>query len=491
MKFPARPLCPEGNDRWILPPSAGQVDSCGNIFVFPVSHAQRRLWFVQQLNPRDASYHVALNWRITGDLNIGALRKSLTEILRRHEVLRTAFPARDGEPMQEVRPPLPAHLPTVDLSHVGGVEAEDIARNLRQLARELPFDLEQGPVLRTALVRLQADNHELQLVVHHIVFDGWSEAVLTRELRTLYEAYHAGERSPLPELTIQYADYTVWQQDWLQGELLEEQILYWRRNLLDLPALDLPRDYAPPQRISNRGEELALFVSAAVGEGLGARARGQKATLFMVLLAGFQLLLSRYAGQKDVAVGTAVANRRQPEMEDLIGFFVNTLVLRTDLTGNITFRGLLRRVRSITLEAYSHSDVPFEKVVEELHPERTAGTTPLIQAVLVLQNTPATALDLPGAELQQVPSDFRYSFGDVCIAMREKGGELEGLLLYPTDLYARESMICLARYYEHLLGSVAADPDQNIDDIQLIPVHEQQLLQPDGAPFKLRADGRD
>jgi acyl carrier protein len=336
----------------------------------PLSFAQQRLWFLDQLEPNNPFYNIPAGVRFSGELNIEALQRTLSEIVRRHEVLRTSFIAVAGEPQQVIGPATEINLPVEDLSDLPGEQREHEAqRRAGEEARE-PFDLSHGPLLRARLLRLAADEHVLLVTMHHIVSDGWSRGVLIREASTLYEAYCAGAESPLPELAIQYADFAVWQRQWLSGAVLEEQLSYWREQLRDLSTLELPTDRVRPAVQSYRGATVGFVVGREETAALQELSRREGATLFMVLLAAFQVLLSRYSSQTDVVIGTPIANRSHTGTEDLIGFFVNTVALRINLDGQASFQQLVKHAREVCLEAYAYQDVPFEKLVEELQPER-------------------------------------------------------------------------------------------------------------------------
>ncbi|MGH7828765.1 MAG: condensation domain-containing protein, partial [Candidatus Binatia bacterium] len=323
----------------------------------PLSFAQQRLWFLDQYEPGSSVYNIPSALRLKGALNVPALERSLSEIVRRHEALRTTFAVIDGEPFQVIAPALPVSLPIVDLTDRPGSEREKEAQTIAAEHAQKPFDLSQGPLLRVFLLHLGEDDHILLLTMHHIVSDGWSRGVLYRELSVLYEAYTQGKPSPLAELPIQYADFAFWQRQWLQGEVLENQLLYWKKQLEGAPALlNLPTDRPRPAVQSYRGGSRSIELSQELTQGLKALSAQEGVTLFMTLLAAFQTLLHRYTGQNDIVVGSPIANRNRAEIEGLIGFFVNTLVMRTDLSGNPTFKELLTRVRETTLEAYTHQD---------------------------------------------------------------------------------------------------------------------------------------
>jgi hypothetical protein len=356
----------------------------------PLSFAQQRLWFLDQLEPGSAFYNVPTAVRLQGQLNIEALDRTLIEIVRRHEVLRTTFKSINGQPVQVIAQAQRLAIPLIELSESDEDEREQRVRELIDAETQTPFDLSAGPLLRVKLLRLGAEEHIVVLTMHHIVSDGWSMGLLLNEVATLYRAYSAGEKSPLAELSIQYADYAVWQREWLQGEVLEAELAYWREQLGgELPVLELPTDRPRPAVQSYRGAREFFRLEAAAAGALRQLSRAHDCTLFMTLLAAFQALLYRYSGQEEILVGTDIAGRNRAEVEPLIGFFVNQLVLRGQLSGQMSFVHALQGVRESTLGAYAHQELPFEKLVEELQPERDAGRSPLFQVKLVLQNAPA------------------------------------------------------------------------------------------------------
>ena len=356
----------------------------------PLSFAQQRLWFLDQLEPESALYNMPAAVRLSGVLVVAALERSLSELVRRHEALRTRFVARGGEPLQVVEEAAGVELPVTDLSEIRDAAEREAAamRHCTEEARR-PFDLGRGPLLRASLLRLGAEEHILLLTTHHIVSDGWSAGVMVGEVGRLYEAFSEGRESPLAELAVQYTDYAVWQREWLSGELLAGQLEYWRQELAGLaPVLELPTDRPRPAVSSHRGAAESMLLGEELSGGLRELARAEGVTLFMLLLAGFEALLWRYTGQTDVVVGTDVAGRTREEVEGLIGFFVNQLVLRTNLSGELTFRELLGRVRQVCLGAYEHQEVPFERVVDELQPARQLNRNPLFQVKFTLQDAP-------------------------------------------------------------------------------------------------------
>src|SRR6266576_2564818 len=357
-------------------------------YLFPVSFAQQRLWFLDQLLPGNPFYNIPAALRLKTRLNVAALRRSLNEIVRRHEALRTCFSVVDGQPVQVIAPVLELELAVADLGGIAEGERENEALRLAGAEAQRPFDLATGPLLRASLLQLADADYVLLLVMHHIVTDGWSMGVFFRELTDLYGAFVMGRPSPLPPLPIQYADYAVWQRQWLDGEVRQRQVGYWREQLAELPVLELPTDRPRPAVQSFRGGHHALRLEAGLTAGLRQLSQREGVTLFMTLLAAFQTLLHRYTGQDDIVVGSPIAGRTRAELEGLIGFFVNTLVLRTDMSGDPSFLELLRRVQQTAMGAYAHQDLPFEMLVEELQPERDLSRNPLFQVTFQLLNTP-------------------------------------------------------------------------------------------------------
>src|ERR1041385_6535362 len=353
----------------------------------PLSFAQERLWFLDQLEPGSALYNVPSSYRLGGEVNVPALERSLNEIVRRHEALRTRFQVVGGQPLQIIESPREQRLEVRDLGELGaGAEAE--AMRVVNEEGQRRFDLAQGPLLRSLLLRLGPGDYVLLVTMHHIVSDGWSAGVFMRELSVLYEAHCQGRSAQLPELPIQYADYAVWQRERMQGEFLAEQLGYWRGQLKGLrPLLGVPADGVRPAVQRYRGAYLSFQVRGPVVAGLRGLSEQAGVTQFMTLLAAFAVLLWRYTGEREVVVGTPIAGRTRAETEGLIGFFVNTLVLRTELSGELSFAELLQRVREVTLGAYAHQELPFEKLVEELQPERNLSYTPLFQVMFVLQGS--------------------------------------------------------------------------------------------------------
>ncbi len=446
----------------------------------PLSFAQQRLWFIDQLEPGSPLYNVPLALRVSGRLAVEALARSLSEVERRHEALRTVFPAEEGIPTQVIRPAAELALPVIDLSRLAGREDQAIA--IAHQLEQRPFDLARGPLWRSALVRLGAEEHLVAVSMHHIISDGWSTVVLVRELAALYQAFAAdpaGLPSVLPELPAQYVDFAVWQRSWLAGEVLAAELSYWRDQLAGLPPLlELPLDRPRPARQSFRGAVRSLRLPRGVTAELWQLSRHEGATPFMVLLAGFNALLARYARVADVSVGSPIAGRRFEELEGLIGFFVNTQVLRTDLAGDPTFAELVARVREVALAAHAHQDLPFEKLVLELAPERSLSHSPLFQVMFVLQNVPQQRLELPGLVMSSVDSAVTTAKFDLTLTVEESGGEVAGWLEYNSDLFDPLSIDRLGGHLAELLASAATDPGQRVSGLPLLG--ERERLQIEG-----------
>ncbi|MBV9109885.1 MAG: AMP-binding protein, partial [Gemmatimonadetes bacterium] len=441
----------------------------------PLSFAQQRLWFIDQLQPGSAAYNVAHALRLRGRLDEGALERSLNEVVRRHETLRTRFPGAEGEPLQVIDPPAPVAVARVDLSAHETGEREARLRALAAAEARTPFDLAAGPLFRGTLVRLGDEEHAILFTLHHVISDGWSTAVLVREVSELYAAFTEDREPHLPELPVQYADYAAWQRGWLAGEVLEAQLAYWRTALSGAPPLlELPTDRPRPQALSDRGAMVPFTIPAETANALRGVSRREGATLFMTLLAAWQLLLSKYAGQDDVSVGTPIAGRTRLETEALIGFFVNTLVLRADLSGNPRFGELLRRVRAATLGGHEHQDVPFERLVEELAPGRALNHSPLFQAMFSLQNNERRALRLGALEAEPLPGGGHTAKFDLTLTLAEDGEEIAGALGYRTDLFDASTMRRMAAHFAALLGGVAEDADRPVGAYSLLDAGERR-----------------
>ncbi|MCP4659863.1 MAG: amino acid adenylation domain-containing protein, partial [bacterium] len=448
----------------------------------PLSFAQQRLWFVSQLVPGSPAYNMPDPIRLAGKLDPVALEGALGEIVRRHEVLRTRFPSIGGTPRQVIAPRSELRLPIVDLRALPQGRRQAEARRLAHQEAEWPFDLVRGPLIRVLLVQL--DGHEgapgefmLLRTLHHIVSDGWSEGLFCRELTLLYEAFLRHQPSPLPELPIQYADYAVWQRAWYRGRALELPLSYWRRQLADLPVLNLPADRPRSADQPCRGEFKIVELPANLTGPLRRLSHAVRGSLYMTLLAAFMALLHRYTGQRDVVVGSPIANRNRREIEGLIGFFVNNLVMRGDLSGNPGFSELLERVREMALDAYAHQDLPFERLVEELQPERELNRNPFFQVVFALQNAPHSDVKLPDLTLSRVGLDFDQVAIDLELHLWEpSAGRLRGYFVYNPELFDATRIARWSKHLELLLSAVAQSPEIRIADLPLLAQAERHQL---------------
>ena len=443
----------------------------------PLSFAQERLWFLDRLEPDSAVYNIPMGLRLKGELNVPVLQRCLDEILRRHEALRTHFEALNGQPRQVIEPVAALPTPLVDLSGMPQPEWEaDAMRVCNEEARR-PFDLRHDLMLRAKLLRLGESQHVLLLTTHHIASDGWSLGVLLRELATLYEAFADGKASPLPELAVQYADFAVWQREWLQGPILEPQLNYWRKQLEGAPALlELPTDRPRPVTQKYRGALMPWELPKPLSVALGELSRREGATLFMTLLAAFQTVLHRYTSSDDILVGSPIAGRNRTELEPLIGLFLNTLVLRGDLSGNPSFRTLLGRTREMALGAYAHQHVPFERLVEELHPKRDLSHSPFFQVMFTFQNAPRETARLAGLEVTTVPVDSGTSKFELTLFVSECGGTLQAAVEYDTDLFEAETIRRMLGHYQALLEGIVSNPDQRLSDLPLLTDAERRQL---------------
>ncbi len=440
----------------------------------PLSFAQQRLWFLDQLEPNSPFYNIPVAVRLQGQLNLPVLEQTLNEIVRRHEVLRTTFALEEGLPVQRIQPELFLPLQVIDLSELPADERNPVALRLAIEEAEQPFDLARGPLLRVSLLRLAEEEHVALITMHHIVSDGWSMSVFVHEVAALYEAFASGAESPLQELPIQYADFAAWQHEWLQGEVLDEQLGYWRKQLGgELPTLELPTDKPHPAVQTYKGASQCVHLPVALSAAVKELSRRESVTPFMTLLAAFQTLLHRYTGQEDICVGTPVAGRNRAEVEGLIGFFVNTLVMRADLAGAPSFRALLRRVRDVALNAYAHQDMPFEKLVEELQPERSLSHMPLFQVMFHMLNAPQPELHLPGITLS-----FEQLYGetakfDLLLTVVERDARFLCTFEYNTDLFETATITRMLGHLETLLTAISANADERITRLPLMPETER------------------
>ena len=457
--------------------AAPAIEPVARDSVLRLSFGQQRLWFFDQLEPENNVYSISSALRLTGPLDVEALEKSLTEIVRRHEVLRTTIVTVDGQPRQIIYPPRPLTLERIDLSGVD--ERERISRAKRFASEEAsrPFNLSQGPLIRLSLLHLADDDHLLLSSMHHIVSDGWSVGIFIYELGTLYGAYVRGSASPLEELPVQYADYAEWQRDWLQGEVLGKQVEYWTKQLEAAPpVLELPTDRPRPAAQTYNGAYETCLLPKELGAAIKALSRQEGATEFMVLLAGFQTLLKRYTGQDDFCVGTPIANRNRAEIEGLIGFFANTLVLRSHLSDNPGFLEAIRRAKDVSLGAYAHQDLPFEKLVEEVQPDRDLSHSPLFQVLFVLQNAPMEPLELTGLTLAPFETESATAKYDLSSYMADTPQGYIAAWEYNTNLFDAATIARMAEHFQTLLEGAVQYPERAISELPLMPQSQRRQL---------------
>ncbi|HEC84496.1 MAG TPA: non-ribosomal peptide synthetase, partial [Thioploca sp.] len=453
----------------------------------PLSFAQQRLWFLAQLADKSAPYNEFIGLNIKGSLTIAVLAQSMKAIIQRHEILRTTFPEKNGTPFQAIAPSHTVFIPLIDLQSLSADKEQwHEVQRLGIKQNQQPFDLVNGPLLRTSLLRLGkvetergtlVPNHVLLLTVHHIIGDGWSMGNFIRELSTLYEAFSQEKPSPLPPLPIQYADFAAWQRQWLSGEVLEQQVNYWKQQLAEAPALlELPTDHPRPPVQLFQGTTCSLQLSTELSAQLKALSQQTGSTLFMTLLSAFASLLARYTGSEDIVIGSPIANRTQSQIESLIGFFVNTLVLRIELSGNPTFEELLKRVKQVALDAYAHQDIPFEQLVEELQPERNLSHTPLFQVMFVLQNAPIGDFELSGLTLAPVERESVIAKFDLTLSLEETAEGLKGTLEYNTELFERATIERLSAHFKTLLTSLVTNPVKRVFELPLLSEAERHQL---------------
>ena len=476
--FTPTPIVPMGRD--------------GNL---PLSFAQQRLWFLDQLVPNNPFYNVPAALRLTGSLNFSALQQTFNEIVRRHEALRTTLAVVSGQPVQRIAAAFHLPINVFDLRNLPKESRQTEANRLTAQEAQRSFNLSNDLLLRVTLLQLDDAEYLLMLNMHHIVSDGWSIGVLIQELGALYTAFASEKPSPLPALSIQYADFAKWQREWLQGEVLETQLAYWRQQLNGISMLNLPADRPRPAIQSYRGKRQFLQLSKQLSEALETLSQREGVTLFMTMLAAFQTLLYHYAQQEDIVVGSPIANRNRSEIEALIGFFVNSLVLRTDLSGNPTFRELLNRVKEVALGAYAHQDVPFEKLVEELHPDRALNQNPLFQVAFALQNAPGNRLELPELTLSPQQLDVGTARFDLEFHLWERSPNssgsnqspsnklwvdssegISGMVIYSADLFDEATITRMLGHFQTLLQSIVANPEQRIANLQYLSAKERDHL---------------
>jgi amino acid adenylation domain-containing protein len=461
----------------LITAESGFEEATADVFVFPASFAQQRLWFLHQFDKQSAVYHIPAALHLSGPLDVNALEQSFGEIVQRHEALRTAFMEIDEQVAQVIHPTIGPGLSVVDLEGLASSERDAESQRVMVQDAFQPFNLGAAPLLRVTLLRRSAEEHELLITMHHIISDGWSVAVLIRELSSLYSAFVARERSPLAPLRLQYADFSEWQRQWLDGEVLERQLGYWREQLGgELAVLQLPADHPRPALPSYRGGRCAVELPVELTAALEALSRRQGVTLFMMLYAAFVALLYRYSGQQQIVTGTAIANRNRVETEELIGFFVNALTLRVECDGGERFVELLQRVKEVTLEAYAHQDVPFERVVQELGVVRDLSRNPLFEVMFTLQNQPQAAVGMAGLTVELAEIDTETAKFDLNVALGRVEGRIVGYFQYSADLFEAATIARMAAHFQNLLAGIAADAEQRIAELPLLSVDEQRQL---------------
>lgn len=443
----------------------------------PLSFSQQRLWFIDQLYHGSSFYNIPIAFHIQGNLNIAALEQSLNEIIKRHEVLRTTFRLVNGEAVQEIALQSTWDLPIINIEHLSDKNWEAEVKEFAAEEAKKPFNLAKGLLVRATLLRLSEEEHILLVIMHHIITDGWSCGVFLRELSTLYAAFSKNQPSPLPKLPIQYADFTIWQRDRLKGEFLATQLNYWKQQLQgELPVLQLPTDHLRPNLTTFTGAKQYFTFSTSLTNALKQLSQREDATLFMSLLAAFNILLYRYTDQEDILIGSPIANRNRPELEGMLGLFVNTLVLRNNLSGNPSFRELLHRVREVTLDAYAHQDLPFEMIVEELQPERDLSRNPLYEVMFVLQNTPGSVEEVSGLTLRTLEFDSGTAQLDIFLSMSESEEGLTGCLEYNTDIFDSTTISQFINNFQTLLDNIVANPEQELSELSILTDFEQKEL---------------
>ncbi|WAN69720.1 amino acid adenylation domain-containing protein [Moorena producens JHB] len=442
-----------------------------------LSFAQERLWFLNQLEGKSATYNITSAWLLIGNLSLRSLEQALNEILRRHEILRTTFARENGVPIQVIASTMPTPLSLIDLQQLPEAEREAQVQNLVKQEAQKPFDLERGPLLRVSLLQLGSQSHVLMLTMHHIISDGWSMGVLWRELSLLYQAFSDGEHSPLAPLPIQYADFALWQREWFKGNLLETQLNYWKQQLKGVPPLlELPYDRPRPPIETFRGGRESFKLSAELTHKLHNLSQKSGCTLFMTLLAAWSSLLYRYSGQSDILVGTPIANRNRREIEPLMGFFVNTLVMRTQFPENISFAEVLKRVRQTAIEAYGHQDLPFEKLVQELKLQRSLSHNPLFQVMFALQNATMVSPEFPGLTFTKLEMEGVVAKFDLFLSMNETSVGLQGEWGYNSDLFDRATIRRWIGHFQVLLEGIIANPQQPVYQLPLLTETERHQL---------------
>lgn len=443
---------------------------------YPLSFAQERVWFMDRLLPGNPLYNLSCDWRFIYPVDLDVVRRSVNEIVRRHEALRTTFGSVDGEPVQIIAATLELELPVLDLRHLPESERESRALSFATDEARRPFDLAQGPLLRISLLRMGEDEYIFLLTIHHIISDGWSLDLFWNELLAIWTAFENGEECPLPDLPIQYVEFALWQRKWLSGKVLDTQLSYWKKQLQNLQTLDLPTDRPRPSVQTGNGQSYEVAFKPYISTAVKTMSEEHRVTLFMTLLGAFQVLLFRYSGQDDVATGTFIANRNRAEIEPLIGFFVNTLVLRADFSENPTFKHFLKQVRNMTLDAYAHQDLPFAKLVQELEPERDLSRNPLFQVAFQLFNLPRRMEASPDSDTPILAIRRGAAIFDLTFSAWENGNTLAAEIEYNSDLFDATTIQRIAANYETMLDGIIMDPDRHVIDLPLLSKHERRQL---------------
>ncbi|MDP6151119.1 MAG: condensation domain-containing protein, partial [Gammaproteobacteria bacterium] len=439
----------------------------------PLSFAQQRIWFLEEFEGGSSVYNIPWAMRVRGKFDVVALQAALNDLARRHESLRTVFVKTDKEPVQEIRDDFELNIEIIKMH---GADKATVRRQIESWARQT-FELTTGPLFRVGVIETGSRKHVLVLVIHHIISDGWSLDVLQNELFSFYLGHVNGELPELEPLQLQLADYAAWQRNRVNGSEFERQLDYWKNQLRGAPALlELPTDRQRPSEQSYHGTHLRRLLPAKLSKALQAIAKEQNATLFMVLLTAFKIFLARYSGQDDIVVGTPIAGRQQTELEGLIGLFLNTLAMRTDVTGNPTFTELLKRVQATSLDAFAHQDIPFDRIVDALHPTRDMSHSPVYQVQFMLQNAPANGSPVEGLEFQHVEFDYGTSKFDLTLATAETEDGLAAEIEYCTDLFDEQSIERMLEHFEILLQGITANPEIGIRDLPLIDDRERTVL---------------
>lgn len=443
----------------------------------PLSFSQQRLWFFDQFEPGSFAYNLLTAVSLRGKLDVPALQKSFHEIVGRHEALRTTFDFHDGQPVQIISEQHSIEMRQIELTHLPETGKQNYVKDALHAQALQPFDLKHGPLLRILLLRLADEENVLIIAMHHIVSDGWSMKVLVQEIIEFYQAYSTGRTPDLPPLPVQYADFAVWQRNWLKGEVLNQQLEYWKQQLGDKPAvLELPADRMRPAVQSYNGADFAFTFSPALSHSLKTLCRREGVTLFMLLLAAFKVLLYRYTGQQEIVVGSPIANRQRKELEGLIGFFINTLAMRTSISGELPFREFLERVKEAALGAYAHQDLPFEHLVENFQPERNLSHSPLVQVIFSFEAAPQKPVEMPGLVVTILDKENKAAKFDLSLYASDRESEIFGTLEYNIDLFNRETIERMAGHLLTLLSAIAGDPGQRISDLPLITRHERHQM---------------